>query len=148
MTDGKLPCFTEFICVNGHKYRAHPSVYNGKPWNDHAMVKWHGYTYPLPALVHAFVDLRQMPHGARIILRESGQPSISAPGVYAVIHSFSPLDQERDFSNTMIGHYKLDRDARQEGSMPTLYMVDANNLVAPTVGIRDLGWSKGLHMED
>ena len=65
MTNGTLPCFTEFICVNGHKYRAHPSVYNGEPWNDHAMVKWHGYKYPLPALIHGFVDLRQLPHGAR-----------------------------------------------------------------------------------
>ena len=147
MTDGKLPCFTEFICANGHMYRAHPSVYNGEPWNDHAMVKWHGYAYPLPGLIHAFVDLRQLPPGARINLRESGQPSISAAGVYAVIHSFSPLDNERDFSNTMIGHYKLDRHGHQ-GSEPTLYMVDANNLVAPTVGIRDVGRSEGSRVED
>jgi Plavaka transposase len=148
MTDGKLPCFTEFICVNGHKYRAHPSVYNGKPWNDHAMVKWHGYTYPLPAIIHAFVDLRQLPPGARINLRESGQPPITVAGVYAVIGSFSPLDNERDYSNSMIGHYKLDRNGH-EGSMHTVYMVDANNLVAPTVGIRDVGGrSEGLRVED
>jgi hypothetical protein len=67
--------------------------------------------------------------------------------VYAVVHSFSPLDQERDFSNTMIGQYKLDGNGHQ-GSMPTLCIVDANNLVAPTVGIRDLCWSKGLRVED
>jgi hypothetical protein len=97
MTNGKLPCFTKFISVNGHKLRAHPSVYNGKPWNKHAMVKWHGYAYPLPCLIHVFVDLCQLPPGARIILRESGQPSISIAGVYAVKHSFSHLDKERDF---------------------------------------------------
>ncbi len=75
MTNGKLPCFTEFICINGHKYRAHPSIYDGKPWHDHAMVKWHGYPYPLPAFIHTFVDLRQLPRGSRIALRQSGQPS-------------------------------------------------------------------------
>ncbi len=146
MTNGKLPCFTEFICANGHKYRAHPSIYNGKPWHDHVMVRWHGYTHPLPGLIHAFIDLRQLPPGARITLRESRQPSITAAGVYALIHSFSPLDKERDFSNTMIGHYKLDRNDKH--STPTLYMVDANNLVAPTIGIRDVGWSEGLCVEE
>jgi hypothetical protein len=92
MTNGMLPCFTELICVNGHKYQAHPSIYNGKPpWNDHVMVNWHGYAYnTLPCLIHAFQDLCQLPPGTRIILRESGQSSMSAAGVYAVIHSFSP----------------------------------------------------------
>ncbi len=105
----KASMFSEFICANGHKYRAHPSIYNGKPWHDHAMVRWCVYTHPLPGLIHAFIDLRQLPPGARITLRESRQPSITAAGVYALIHSFSPLDKERDFSNTMFGHYKLDR---------------------------------------
>jgi hypothetical protein len=111
------------------------------------MVNWHGYAYPLLCLFHAFVDLRQLPPGARIILRESGQPLISAAGVYAVIHSFSPLDEERDFSNTLIGHYKLDCNGHQ-GSVPTIYMVDVNNLVVPTVGICDVGRSEGLRVED
>ena len=52
----------------------------------------------------------------------------------------------RDFSNTMIGHYKLDCNGH-EGSVPTLYMVAANNLVAPTVGIRDVGRSEGSRVE-
>jgi hypothetical protein len=47
----------------------------------------------------------------------------------------------------MIGHYKFDRDGHQ-GSVPTLYMVDANNLVAPTVGICDVGRSEGPRVED
>ncbi|KAI2489948.1 hypothetical protein MHU86_24629 [Fragilaria crotonensis] len=99
LTDGKLPCFTEFICVNGHKYRAHPSIYDGKPWNDHAMVEWHGFQYPLPAFIHTFVDLRHLPRGARIALQESGQPSIKEAGVYALIHSFDAIDEEvREFS--------------------------------------------------
>jgi hypothetical protein len=133
MTDGKLPCFTEFIRVNGHKYWAHPSVYNGKPWNNHAMVMWHGHAYPLPCLIHAFVDLCQLPPGARIILRESGQPSISAAGMYAVTHSFSPSTKRGTLQkNTMICQFKLDCNGHQ-GSVPSLYMVDANHLVAPFV---------------
>ena len=47
----------------------------------------------------------------------------------------------------MIGHYKLDRNG-PEGSLPTLYMVDANNLVAPTVGIRDVGRLEGSRVDD
>ena len=69
LTNGKLPCFTEFICANGHKYRAHPSIHDGKPWNDHAIVEWRGYPYPLLAFIHTFVDLRHLPSGARITLQ-------------------------------------------------------------------------------
>jgi hypothetical protein len=47
----------------------------------------------------------------------------------------------------MIGHYKLDCNGHQ-GSVLTLYMVDANNLVAPTVGICDVGRSEGSYVED
>ena len=147
MTNKKLLCFTDFICVNGHKFHTHPSIYNsGKHWHNHAMVEWHGYAYPLTGSIHAFKDLCQLPPGARITLQELRQPSITATGVYAIIHSFSPLDKDRDFSNTMIGHYKL--DCNDKHSMPTLYMVDANNLVAPTIGIRNVGWSKGLCVEE
>ena len=140
MADGKLPCFTEFICTNGHKYRAHPSIYDGKPWHDHAMVKWQGYPYPLPAFIHTFVDICHLSPGARISLRESGQPPINA-GVYALVHSFDAIDEdEREYTNSMIGQYKLhcNNDA---SSKPTLYMVDVDNLVAPTIGIPDLGRS-------
>ena len=59
--------------------------------------------------------------------------------------SLLPLDKERDFSNTMIGHYKLDRYGHQ-GSVPMLYMVDANNLVDSKHC--DVGRSEGSHVED
>jgi hypothetical protein len=147
MPDGKLPCFTEFVCDNGHKYRAHPSIYDGRPWHDHAMVTWHGYAHPLPALIHTFVDLRNLPPRTRITLRESGQRTITEAGVYALIHSFDAIDEEvRDVSNSMIGHYKLHRDGLH--STPTLYLVGVHNLVAPTIGIRDVGQPVDTSVED
>ena len=47
-------------------------------------------------------------------------------------------EDEREYTNSMIGQYKLhcNNDA---SSKPTLYMVDVDNLVAPTIGIPDLG---------
>jgi len=139
MANGKLPCFTEFICVNGHKYRAHPSIYDGKPWHDHAMVKWQGYPFPLPAFIHTFVDLCHLSLGEKITLRESGQPAIKA-GVYALVHSFDAIDEKKRTidESSMIGRYKL-HCKNDADSMPMLYMVDVNNLVAPTIGIPDLG---------
>ena len=132
MPDGKLPCFTEFVCENGHKYRAHPSIYDGRPWHDHAMVTWHGYPHPLPALIHTFVDLRNLPPRSRITLRESGQRTITKAGVYALIHSFDAIDEEvRDVSNSMIGLYKRHCDGLH--LTPTLYLVCVHNLVAPTI---------------
>ena len=140
MTDGYLPCFTEFVCENGHKYRAHPCIYDGQPWHDHAMVTWRGYINPLPAFIHTFVDLRNLPPRTRITRQESGKPTITEGGVYALVHSFDAIDDKiRDFSNTMIGHYKLHRDGLH--SSPTLYLVAVHNLVAPTIGIQDVGVS-------
>ena len=102
--DGKLQCCTEFILAKGHKYRAHPSIYDGEPWHDHAMLEWPNYKYPhpLPAFIHTFIDLRDLAPSTRIIIPEVGQVPIKA-GVYAVVHSFFAADEveTRMDSNTM-----------------------------------------------
>jgi hypothetical protein len=108
--DVGLRCCTEFISAEGHKYRAHPSIYDGQPWHDHAMVEWPNYKYPhpLPAFIHTFIDLRDLPPITRIKIPEVGQEPIKA-GVYALVHSFLAIDEEktRMNSNTMIGRYKM-----------------------------------------
>ena len=99
---GKLQCCTESVSSKGHKYRAHPSIYDGEPWHDHATLKWpnYNYPYPLPAFIHTFVDFP----GTRIDNPEIGQDPINA-GVYAVVHSFLAINkvQTQMESNTMIG---------------------------------------------
>ena len=136
---GKLQCCTEFISAKGHKYRAHPCIYDGEPWNDHAMIEWPNYDYPhpLPAFIHTFVDMRDLPPNTRIIIPEVGQLPLKA-GVYAVVHSFFAVDElnTRMASNTMIGRYKLWYH-NEEAKYPILYMVDVANIVGPTIGIRD-----------
>jgi hypothetical protein len=138
--DGKLSCATEFICKKGYRYRAHPNIYDGQPWNDHAMVKWHGFDNPIPALIHTFVDLRWLPAGMRIRIPSSDQPPIEA-GVYALVHSFAAVDDdEMDIPNSMIGRYTIYRHS-PNSSAPTLYLVDVESINSPTIGIPDIGCS-------
>jgi hypothetical protein len=138
--DVGLRCCTEFISAEGHKYRAHPSIYDGQPWHDHAMVEWPNYKYPhpLPAFIHTFIDLRDLPPITRINIPEVGQEPIKA-GVYALVHSFLAIDEEktRMNSNTMIGRYKMWYHD-EEATYPILYLVDVRNIVGPTIGIRDV----------
>jgi hypothetical protein len=54
-----LRCCTEFISADGHKYRAHPSIYDGRPWHDHAMVELPNYKFPHP--LPASIDLQDLP---------------------------------------------------------------------------------------
>ena len=139
MPNGKLPCFTEFVSVNNDRYRAHPSIYDSGPWNDHAMVKWQKTKALLPAFIHTFVDLRGLPKGNSICIRSTGQTNIKA-GLYALVHSFSAVDEDDlDYCNALIGRYTVDH--RSPGEMPTLYLVDVESIRSPTVGIPDVGWT-------
>ena len=91
--DGKLQCCTEFISAKGNKYRAHPSIYDGKPWHNHAMLlEWPSYNYPHPiqAFINTFINLRDLPPSTRIIIPEVGQVPIKA-GVYAVVYTTHSL---------------------------------------------------------
>jgi hypothetical protein len=45
-------------------HRAHSS-YDGKPWNNCAMTEREGVAHDLPAFIHTFVDLRQLPTAIR-----------------------------------------------------------------------------------
>jgi hypothetical protein len=104
MPDQSLRCFTSYTDEWGNMYRAHP-CYDGKPWNDCAMINWKGEKHDLPAFIHTFVDLRQLPSAIRRI-EANGQTSVQ-PGLYAVAHTFDPVNPT-DFNtpNVLIGRYK------------------------------------------
>ena len=136
MPDGQLPCFTEFVTVNNDRFRAHP-CYDGRPWNDHTMVKWFKLEVHLPAFIHTFVHLRGLPKGRSIRKRPTGQKDINT-GLYTLVHSFDAIDEkEIKRENTLIGRNTLHRQNPVES--PTLYLVDVESLRLPTVGIPDVG---------
>lgn len=88
--DSKQTCTTEFIW-KGHQY-------HGRPRNDHATVKWHGFDNPMRWW---------LPPGMRIKIPSSDQPPIER-GVYALVHSFAAVDKdEMDIPNSMIGWYTV-----------------------------------------
>ena len=136
MPNGKVPCFTSFIDANGERYRAHPS-YDGKVWNDYAMVKWKGFSFPFPAFIHTFVDLRELPKGRGINIVANGQGKIGEAGLYALIHSFDPVrEDDLESPNTLVGHYTphfYSDDAR-----PTLFLVHVKTIQSPLLGIADV----------
>ena len=104
------------------------------------MLEWPNYNYPhpLPACIHTFINLRDLPPSTRIIIPEVRQVPIKA-GVYAVVHSFLAINEEetRMDSNTMIRHYKMWYHD-EEATYPILHMVDVTNIVGPTIGICDI----------
>jgi len=148
MPDGKVPCATEFVSAKGCRYRAHPNIYDGEPWNDHAMIKWHGFARPIPALIHTFVDLTGLPTGTQIHIPSSGQPRIGA-GTYALVHSFLAIDEDEiDHPNSMIGRYTLFQRVPGNGNDPTLYLVDVESIDSPTIGIQDVGDFKSRPLDE
>lgn len=140
MPNRRLNCFTELKSAKGDTYRAHPNIYDGRPWNDHAMVDWHEITHPLPAYIHTFIDLHDLPK--RGIISVNNQKY--SPGMYAVVHSFSAIDVDAiEVPNTMIGKYTVDRD--EHSQLPTLYIIPIASLVSPTIGIQDVGCSNAVN---
>ena len=90
MPGGKVLGFTSFVDVNGEKYRAHP-CYDGRPWNDYAMVKWEFHRKKsklLPAFIHTFIDLRGLKRGGSIDIPCSGQ-------TVAIAHQIQPSARHR-----------------------------------------------------
>ena len=135
MPQQSLRCFTSYTDERGNMYRAHP-CYDGKPWNDCAMIDWKGEKHDLPAFIHTFVDLRQLPSAIRRIA-VNGQTSVQ-PGLYAVAHTFDPINPT-DFNtpNVLIGRYKphfYSPDHRQ----PTLFLVDVKAISSPLLGTEDI----------
>ena len=86
--------------------------------------------------MHAFVDLRALPPGVSISLEASEQSAIETAGVYALLHSFSAIDDEQEYPNSMIAKYSIDR--LRPTAPPTLYLIDVACIVAPTLGIADV----------
>jgi hypothetical protein len=142
MPNRKLKCSTEFKSADGDSYRAHPNIYNGHPWNDKAMVKWENITHPLPAFIHAFIDLRDVPH--RGIKAVSGKKY--RPGMYAVVHSYAAVvDDLIETPNTMIGRYTITREECSQ--LPKLYVIPVDTIDSQTIGIQDVGGSSGVDEE-
>ena len=101
------------------------------------MIHWKGEEHDLPAFIHTFVDLRQLPTPIRKI-KANGQTSVE-PGFYAVAHTFDPVDSSDyiDTPNVLIGRYKphfYSPDHRQ----PTLFLVDVNAISSPLLGTEDI----------
>jgi hypothetical protein len=146
MPNGELPCFTDFVSVRDDLYHALPNMYDGWEWNDHAMVKWHKVKALLPAFIHAFINLHGLPKEKSICIHSTGQTNIKA-GLHALVHLFSPVDEEDlPLSNTLIGHYTVHCDF--QGERPTLYLVDVESIKSPTVGIQDVGWTPNDHPKE
>ncbi len=104
------------------------------------MVEWLGIPHPLPAYIHTFIDLHNLPKGGII----SVQKQKYIPGMYAVVHSFSAVDVDAiEVPNTMIGKYTVDRD--EHSQLPTLYIIPVTSIVSPTIGIKDMGSSNGTN---
>ena len=136
MQQRSLPCFTMFTDRKGNKYRAHP-CYDGKAWNDRAMVEWKGYPRDYPAFIHTFVDLRGLLDGESITIKANGQKNLEA-GLYAVAQSFDPVSiGDLDTPNTLIGRYTPHFHS-PEDRHPTLFLVDVKSIVAPILGIEDI----------
>ena len=133
---GKLPCFTSFTDANGEKYRAHP-CFDGKSWNDHALVDWHQYRLPYPMFIHTFVDLSGIPEGKSINVEPGRQRGLTA-GLYAVAHTFVPVDEDDiDAPEHLIVHYKA-HFQQVHHTRPTLYLVACDSIRSPIVGIADI----------
>jgi hypothetical protein len=58
------------------------------------MVKWHDFVDPIPALIHAFVDLRDRFVGNKISILDSEQIPVEEAEVYALVHSFAVVDKK------------------------------------------------------
>lgn len=136
MPHGLIPCFTSFVDIDGNRYRAHP-CYDGKAWNDYAMVEWEGGGAPEPVFIHTFIDLRGLPEGKSIDIVSNGQENLEG-GLYAVAHSFDAVDREHlDLANTLVGHY-TSHFRTPEDTSPTLYLVNVESIRSPLLGVPDV----------
>jgi hypothetical protein len=141
--NGKLLCFTEIVSVRDDLYPTHPNIYNGGPWNDHAMVKWHKVKALLPAFIHTFIDLRGFKKG-KVHLHLFSRADKHESRIVCADSFVSPVDEE-DLSlfNTLIGHYTVHRDSR--GQRPIMYRVDVESIKSTTSGLLDVGWTPNDH---
>ncbi len=101
---------------------------------------WLDITQPLPAYIHTFINLRDLPKYG--IISADNQRYI--PGMHAVVHSFSAVDINAiEVTNTMIGMYTVHRDKCSQ--LPTLYIIPVTSIVSPIIGSQDVGNSNGVN---
>jgi hypothetical protein len=135
-----LPCSTEYQNKLGNEaapvtYRAHPKFY-GEQWNDFVTIKWSGENEPLPARIHTFVDLRGViPLTQTIHIRQTATQPHMGPARYAIVESFTPCEDNDNYSNTILGRFR--RDKHEDGRRK-LYLADVESFVEPIVGIPDV----------
>ena len=90
-----------------------------------------------PAFIHTFVDLRDLPEGIGINISENGQTKIEA-GLYALIHSFDPVDEDDlDSPNTLIGPFTPHFHS-PEDRQPTLFLAHIESIRSPLLGMADV----------
>jgi len=134
--------YTEFVCERGNRYRAHPK-YLDNPWFDYALVKWSDHDLLVPCRIHTFINLscNFLNPGSKIFFPESGQDnSITHPGLYAVVQSYSRLNPGISDECEGIFH-KYSLDLAQDCLHPILYLVPVESILSPTVGIDDISSS-------
>ncbi len=109
-------------------------------WHQSYLV--HHVAHPLPAFIHTFIHLRNIPHcGVKAV---SGEKYM--PGTYDVVHLYATIVPNLiETPNTMIGRYTITRDLRLQ--LPVLYIVPVENIDSPTIGIQDVGGSVGANEE-
>jgi hypothetical protein len=109
-------------------------------WHQSFLV--HHVAHPLPAFIHTFIHLRNIPHcGVKAV---SGKKYM--PGMYDVVHLYAAVVPNLiETPNTMIGRYTITRDSRLQ--LPVLYIVPVETIDSPTIGIQDVGGSVGANEE-
>ena len=167
-------CQTKYRCPKGVLYRAHPQ-YDEKPWYDHVMIDWDDIAVPsrilcivnlrnakpnsllsFPGQTPSFakqalymiiqsydpVDMNAERHRRATALehhsakrrRRSRHPTSS-----------SLADNENVSDNSIFKMYKLQVLPNTTLSLPTLYIVEVDSIVGPTVGISDISRNYQAH---
>ena len=115
---------------NGVIFRGTPYLYD-KPWRDWVIIDW-GTQGKLPAQIHIFIDLRNIPEDSAYI-----------PGTYAVIESAKPNSsaQERKIDSDLFQAFLKEHKgiSASGGIRRKFHLVDTNSFYEPATLIPDLG---------
>jgi len=115
---------------NGVIFQGTPYFYD-KPWRDWVIIDW-GAQGKLPAQIHIFVDLRNIP-----------EDSLYIPGTYAIIESAKPNSsaQERKIDSDLFQPFLKEHKgiSASGGIRQKFHLVDTNSFYEPATLIPDLG---------
>ena len=123
----ELCIYTEHV-RHGQMFRASPR-FLGKAWFDWVMINWGNGPY-LPAQIHCFVDLRDIPSNRDY-----------KPGIYAIIESAEPIKEEEvRIQSELFRPYAKETETDEEGNaMRKFYVVDVESFVSPVCVVPDVG---------